>query len=78
MIWALTAVGRGRLAIRPVFGASQSNRFDTASQACFQPHSPLTWVFAYQLPLAFDPPEELIKMQSTTTFDQPKESVKAH
>ena len=35
-----------------------------ARQARFQPHSPRTpWVFAYQLPLAFDPPEESIKMQ---------------
>jgi hypothetical protein len=29
-----------------------------------QPHPLLTlWVFAYQLPLAFDPPEESIKAQ---------------
>ena len=43
-----------------------------------KPHPLLTpWVLAYQLSLAFDPPEELIKVKQVATFNQPRELVKA-
>ena len=54
-----------------------TRRLHEASQRLFSTLTP-SWVSVYQLPLVFDPPKELAKVQQVATFDQPKESVKVH